>query len=208
LSDRYALAESWIEANNFGNASDAISNVIADYMLDDIYIAEHDNFLDYLSFRENIFTQGKNILQLNSADISELQSIADLNKGFASAMAKNILCFGYGICTYTPPVGEGGSGSRIAYPRRNNSSANEVTVIPNPASTFATFHWDIPSLDGNAFLKITDLAGRPLLNQLISQKQGQFIWDTRKIENGVYLYQVIKEGRNIGLGKIIISNSK
>ncbi|MBK5286527.1 MAG: T9SS type A sorting domain-containing protein [Bacteroidia bacterium] len=202
LIDRYMASESWLEENNFENALAAVNDIPNDFRLKEFQTNEYNNYLDYLDFRNNIYQQEKTIMQLNATEISELGAIANANTGNTSRMARNILCFGYGLCDEN----SGGGGGRIAYDTRKVSTEADITTYPNPASTFAAIDWNLSKLDGVATIKITDAVGRMLEQREINKKQGEWIWDTRKIDNGIYFYEIKSNNKSLGNGKIIISN--
>ena len=80
-----------------------------------------------------------------------------------------------------------------------------VKVYPNPASTHTTFEWDFPTLEESVNLTITDVSGKPVKSYIIRTKQGQILWDTRNIKNGIYLYSVLSGEKVLSSGKLIIS---
>lgn len=203
LADRYMLSESWFGENQYDSASASVSNIPNDFRLKDALENEYYNYLDYLAFRKEVFSKDKTIMQLDSMEINALQVIAGANTGNSSAMARNILCFGYGLCDEDTSRD---GGSRIAhYPRRTSLSESIVTAYPNPASSFSAFDWNISSFTGTAKIKITDAIGRIIEQMEINKKQGEWIWDVRKVENGVYLFEVTDSGKNLASGKVVVA---
>jgi len=82
----------------------------------------------------------------------------------------------------------------------------EVKVFPNPAKDYVTFSWELPLLKGNAELIITDINGKSITQKTIASKRGQWIWDTRTIKKGIYLYEIKTDNERLGNGKIVINN--
>ena len=78
-------------------------------------------------------------------------------------------------------------------------------MTPNPASVYVAFSWEFPLLEGSALLIINDNSGKSIEQKTISTKNGQWIWDTREINNGVYYYQVKSDGQDFCAGKVIVS---
>ena len=74
--------------------------------------------------------------------------------------------------------------------RASEGDFNRIKLAPNPASDYTVFEWDLKTLEGKAELSIRDINGRLIEKQLISNKQGHFLWDTRPVKNGVYLFSV------------------
>jgi len=81
----------------------------------------------------------------------------------------------------------------------------EITVKPNPARGWTTFNYQLPDDMSKGMIKIIDVYGKIIETIAISGNQGQRIWDTRNIKQGVYFYTLNVSGFNKS-GKIVISN--
>ena len=77
--------------------------------------------------------------------------------------------------------------------------------MPNPATTFATFEWDLKSYPDQAILYIYDQMGKMITSKLIETNQGQWVWDTRNYPNGAYIYILKSEKHILNSGKIIVN---
>ncbi|NVN95467.1 MAG: hypothetical protein HXX18_09320 [Bacteroidetes bacterium] len=211
ISDYYSLAESYIESNEFANASYYLNQIPALFRLTEEQQKEQENFSNYNTFRQNIAESNRDILQLESSEIETLQQIANNNTGRSSVLAQNILCFGYQLCVdYSPADGEGGQ-LKFTKPEKTakeviNSAYNKITVTPNPANVYVAFTWELPLLESDAVLIITDVNGKSIEQKTITTKNGQWIWDTRTIKRGAYLYEIKTDNERLGNGKIVINN--
>jgi len=209
LTDYYSLAESFLATNDFTTAKFYLNQIPTQFNLTDEQYAEYNNFVDYINFRESIALKGKNIMQLEGSELDQLRQIADLYLGKASVMAQNILCFGYQICydnsnplEYTHlKFGK----PKISVSQIFNEAYNDVEVMPNPATVYTSFIWNLPLLKSTAEIRVFDLNAKIILNKVINIKQGQLVWDTRTIKNGVYFYEVLSENQQLSKGKIIIN---
>jgi hypothetical protein len=208
ISDYYSVAESYIESNDFINASAYVNQIPTLFRLNEEQEAEQQNFSDYTEFRRNIADSNRNIMQLTSTEIEMLQQIADNNTGRSSVLAQNILCFGYQLCVdYLPAEGEQ---MRYTKPIKSakeviNAAYNKITATPNPANVYVAFSWELPLLKGEAQLIITDINGKAITQKTIAGKRGQWIWDTRSIKRGAYLYEIKTDNECLGNGKVIIN---
>ncbi|MFZ4740039.1 MAG: T9SS type A sorting domain-containing protein [Bacteroidales bacterium] len=211
MSDYYSVAESYIENNSFTNASYYLTQIPTLFRLTEEQQAEYQNFTDYTEFRQNIADSNRNILQLESQEIETLQQIANMNTGRSSVLAQNILCFGYQLCVdYLPAEGEGEQ-LKSTKPEKTakeviNAAYNKITVTPNPANVYVAYSWELPLLKGEAQLIITDISGKSITQKTIASKRGQWIWDTRTINKGIYLYEIKSDNERLGNGKVIINN--
>lgn len=80
-----------------------------------------------------------------------------------------------------------------------------VSVFPNPANNWTTFKYEIPGSTGDATIQVSDIFGKIVERFSITEKQGQKIWNTRKVQSGVYFYTFTVNGFSKS-GKIVISN--
>jgi hypothetical protein len=78
-----------------------------------------------------------------------------------------------------------------------------LTIFPNPANTWVSFDFRLAGADETAILEITDARGRLVHRKELSSRQGQYIWDTRHMSAGMYIY-TLKTGRASKTGKLAI----
>ncbi|MEA3444512.1 MAG: T9SS type A sorting domain-containing protein [Bacteroidota bacterium] len=137
------------------------------------------------------------------------QAIAYEPLGFASVKAQSILCFAYDMCeSYYGHVSEPQPKShhfQAQDPRKFlNDYYNKLTVSPNPVGDYAIFTWELPLFEGEATLRVADINGVIVQQVKINQKQGQWLWDTRNVKNGTYIYEIVFNGNQLASGKIVI----
>lgn len=126
----------------------------------------------------------------------------------AGSMAKGILetHYGHHYCDCLNTTGTSGfkSGSvNMGY--FNQAFGIKITVEPNPAKEWAAFNYSLPDKETQGVIKITDVTGKIIETFVVSGVQGQRIWDTRKIKQGIYFYTFTVNGMS-NSGKIVISN--
>jgi hypothetical protein len=151
--------------------------------------------------------QERTIYHLDNAEVANLEFIAENSTGTAGAQAKGILEFAYGhhYCNCV-------KGDTTGYKSSDNFNYNafskvfgpQVEVNPNPAGEWTTFNYSLPAKDSEAVIKISDVNGKIIETLIVSGTQGQKVWDTRKINNGVYFY-TFEVNRFTKSGKIVIS---
>lgn len=210
LADYYSVAESYIENNDFTSANATADQIINIFELNEEQQAEFQNFRNYTDFRRSISESGRSIMQLESSEIELLQQIANATTGRTSAMAQNILCFGYQLCVDYLPADGDGNHLKFTKPEKTakqilQSAYNKITVTPNPANVYVAFNYELPLLENNAVLYITDAMGKTITQKSISSKKGQWVWDTRNINKGIYFYEIKTAAESYGNGKIVIS---
>ena len=84
-----------------------------------------------------------------------------------------------------------------------NAGQIKLRVYPNPARDYVVF--ELSGTESNKQIKITimDVYGQIIERFTFMGKQGQQLWDTRKVKPGIYLYTFNVDGKTQS-GKIVI----
>ena len=83
-----------------------------------------------------------------------------------------------------------------------NPENYELIIYPNPTASYTTIKWKMPV--DEAKLTIIDISGRKLVDVTIKGKEGNWLWDTRNISNGIYLYELRTSTENLSSGNIAV----
>ncbi len=158
--------------------------------------AERDEYDNYVTFHtlKQALAEGDHVMWPNATDaqIGELIRIADANTGRSSLLAKNVLCFFFGICyddmemraletTTIPPAAESPT-----------TGQQNITVHPNPTDDIL----HVAVTDGNAKIarvEMFDMFGRPVSVEThgrASLPSPQTTVNTSDIPSGLYLLRV------------------
>ncbi len=127
--------------------------------------------------------------------------------GKGQLMAKNLLTYAYGHQYYDClPVDDTAAMKSTAVMPGANEADNGmyISVMPNPASTWAAFEFRLPAQAQEALLQITDAQGRNVVSFTLKVNQGQQLWDIREVKKGTYFY-ILKAGNQSKSGKLIIN---
>jgi hypothetical protein len=83
-------------------------------------------------------------------------------------------------------------------------SLTNFNVYPNPATDYVNFDYELPEYVEQATVIITSITGNVIEEFDIDDTEGQLLWDTRSIENGIYFY-ALKQGKTtLASGKVSI----
>lgn len=198
---------SYIQENNFEDAL-ILANMMPDlYGYNSNELTEHSYYLDLLNLQYSLANEGRSIFQLNTTEINDLVLIAENSYGIAAAQAKGILEFAYGYeycnCLQSSDNLSLKSSGNVNYDALNQVYGAEIIVSPNPADQWTAFNYTLPDNETEGIVKISDISGKLIETFIIKGQQGQKIWDTRKINQGVYFYTFIVNGISKS-GKIVI----
>ena len=207
-SDYFSLAEIAISQNNFTQADiylDILENSTEKFTEEEIL--EIASFREYISIRESIALNNKTIYNLDSAQIATLEIYAYSNNYRGAVLARNILCALYDICIDDIPAPPRSLrvGSNEGNNHNNIPFIASVKVMPNPASEYAAFIWDMKSFDKSSVLYIYDQNGKIIVTQPIHTQQGEWVWNVKNIPDGVYVYTFKSDQLVLFSGKLMIN---
>ncbi len=171
---------------------------------------ELDAFNDYcylinldISLRNN----GLTYYDLDSAEIDNLQWLADSSSLDAKWIARNILSTyhndNYCNCLYISDSATQKSDKiNNAWHGINKGLALECS--PNPARSWTQFSYILPVSNTKAEIIITDITGKPIDKLVVTGNKGKKLWDTRNIPDGIYICTLKTDGGS-ATRKIIIN---
>ena len=160
--------------------------------------------------RESGRGKGIYLLDLDSTHLQTLITIANSGVHTAAQRAQNLLCFAYGMCKDYPSSSGGNSPARRARPTQNpqqviQDAYYQLKVYPNPTREYTTFDWSLMDIPESLHLMVFDALGKVVVNQPVHLRLGQWLWDTRNVPAGIYLYQLKPlNGESLQQGKVII----
>ncbi len=201
------IIATYIEENNFNSAITLANMMPTFYSLSGTELNEYNYFLDVLNLTISLRQQGRIISDLDSTEIANLVIIANNSNGTAGSQAKSILesGFGYNFCKCLETEGtQGYKSSNVNLNELSKTYGFELNVEPNPAKEWTAFNYTIPDESIAGKINISDVTGKLIEILDINVNQGQLIWDTRTVANGVYFY-VMEAGGFSKSGKIVIS---
>ena len=202
------IIASYIQQGNYTDALSLANRLPELYDMEDEDLTEHNYYMNILNLHFNLQQQDRNILELDSTEVAGLIPIAENSNGTAGVQARSILEYGYGYHFYICPNLNGTAAyksSSINIEKSAKANGIKFTVRPNPAREWTIFDYQLPDDISKGVIKIIDVYGKLIETIAISGNQGQRIWDTRNIKQGVYFYTLNVSGFNKS-GKIVISN--
>ncbi len=204
----YQIIDLWLQENDTESANQLMDLIPDLYELTEENLVEHNQLKSLIEIQSNQINSGRSVYQTTEQEKSTLMAIAENSRGLAGRKAKNILSFVYGekYCD-CPEIGEGENKSSSAITQANDLKEDitllNVTVSPNPAKAWTTFNFDLPLNVNTVYGSISDVQGK--IVHTFQCENRQYVWNTKNLKNGVYLYTIIA-GSKTESGKIIIDN--
>lgn len=202
---RYAEVEMHLRMQQFPQAKAILQGLADRYTMKEQRETERDRTIWYIDQLQALANEGRTIMQLSPAEVSAWTAFATTSTDIPGTWVRNVLCFGYQICL--PHGNGGGGGNKSLRPRKpTNTMAvdRKLSVMPNPASAWATFQYDLGKEPVGALVRISDAHGKEVVVFGASARQGQLLWNTREVPAGVYTVELFQASERIAVERLIV----
>lgn len=209
-SDRMIVA-SYLQEGDSANAF-ALAGMLPElYGLQGDALSDHEDYMRLITLHQTLGREHRTSFELTEVELMMVDSIATLGIGISKAMAEAILMersgeFVSSQSCPTMPDNEGGNREKGS---ATDTSMNEamgftLEISPNPATTWTTVEFALPSNKSRAAITITNAFGVTMMSTELNGKQGQKVLDLRGLADGVYVYTVSCE-EYMHSGKLIVT---
>lgn len=200
---KYSLVNSYFEMGEYALARQELATIPQRFVLTADEQSEYDNFCQYQSLREAVYTDGRNYAQLTEDEIAELQVMVERNTGVSSAYANSVLCFFYGICRdeeididFDVPMNSKSTTEVV----EENAEPLAIYVYPNPADEELNILLNsLP--EGKTMIEFHDVTGRLVLSEEI--KSANTSINISSFKQGVYMYRIVNGDNVIARDRIV-----
>jgi len=206
ITDRQIIS-SYLSDNDTSSAIELLSLLPSLYGLEGESLADYNDYNTLVEMQISWMAQGKTLEDLDSLEVAELEEIASVSMTYAGYLARNILDYA-NIHHYCNCIAS--SDSTILKNFHHSSFVPEsekqlvkIYAEPNPAHTYVTFNYELLGEKSTGIVVISDLTGTMIHRFSVSGKIGQEVWNTSRINAGVYYYRLISSGLSKS-GKFII----
>jgi len=84
---------------------------------------------------------------------------------------------------------------------------NTANVYPNPSDQYVTISYSLLGAQAGTYISVFDGLGREKEKRIIGEVyEGQELFDTRKMPNGIYFYQILQKGKKVHDGKFVVTH--
>jgi hypothetical protein len=204
-ADKQIIA-SYIHDSIYASALNLIQLLPSLYELSGDQLIEYNQYKSFTEWLIGLYQQNRTIYELDSIEIANLVNIAENGSGDTKYSARGILEFAYGYhycdCPELPEIA-GLKNSKIINDNGINNFGLLITAQPNPAKEWVAFNFRLPPGLNSATVKITDITSKVADVINLNGNIGQAVWDSRKVNPGVYFY-TINAGNATKSDKIVI----
>ena len=188
-----AIAESYMTQHVYSSATSHLSTKGSSTTYS---VAERNDINEYLSLLNiqiSVYNDKRNEWSLTSSEYSAIENIANSSHPIASAKAKDILGYYYGVSF---SISKKRNSELTSYAIAKESE-KRIRVYPNPTSNA----FNIEGIENciGMDLRISNIYGDLISTEKISG--GQI---NQNLENGLYIITILDSGRKVATGKVII----
>lgn len=203
-ADRQIIA-SYLQEGDIANAQSLLAQLPILYSLTGDDLLEYDDYYTLMQIQINLTQEGRAINNLDSIELATVNSIASQGYGYAKKQAQGILEYAYSQHFYECPL----LPDSLSLKQHHDASfystkdAIQISVKPNPASSWVAFDYVLPFDVSEGTIHISDISGQLIKSIFLDRNKGQKVLDTRHIPAGMYIYKIESSGFTKS-GKLII----
>jgi len=211
LSAKYSLAFISGEHGEWSIGLAILNGIPVQFELNAKQANTHTQMLAYYTILSDLAQEDKSVLQVNAAQIAQLQSIEATIKGRVSAYSRNIL-LALGEIDYEEPIifpdMLKSSSSESEYEDMLSKAAetpNYIKVRPNPSKDYIILAYELEK-EGGATIDIHNINAKLEFTKNLINRQDQFTIDTREWKVGVYIITLKINGNLVESVKFTVIN--
>ena len=209
-ADRMAIS-SYIQEGDSSSAFALARTLPSLYDLQGDQLADHNDYMRLISLYQALRSSGRNIFQLTETETNMVRDMAANGMGVSQSMARSLMeqitgRSGDACLDLKLPGLRSGDKGGMTYSNTVESEKNgmNVSVGPNPATTWTTVNYTLPDNGTKALLTLTNSMGVNVLTMELEGAQGNKVLDLRGFAAGVYVYTVRYE-QYTEIGKLVIT---
>lgn len=195
LEAAYAEVDAYLQQGNASQAQTKLNQIPFQYPLNAEQQASHQDVVSLKNIQMACLNSSRSFDSLTTGELQTLETLAEADQGLASLQAQNWLNAYFGGDYRHEPL----LGGETVLPRQKRPAANALNrthtglrAFPNPAGEWVHFEVEVPPAVQRAQLLITDVNGRPVHLQNLTD--ARWTWATGAVPAGQYFVQVLLDG--------------
>jgi hypothetical protein len=201
LDGKYLLASEYLSIGDTTNMDNTLNSISQTFTLDRPRQQQYYDYLTYFSFLKSLQVQNKDILQIDSSQISQLLTLYNQVSEPVASYVRNILIANNVINYFEPiiiPDDLKSTPEKNVLRTGHFSEGCYLKVFPNPAKHYiiAEYNTQQISSSNEILLTVTSFDGKILETRILSKLQDQQLIETVDYKPGIYLC-FIKSGNKV-----------
>lgn len=211
LESQYELASLYLETDQFSSMNTVLSNISANYSLDEQLIAELANWQIYFGIAQSVKESTEQYGVLSETQIASLETLAELNRPLISSAAIALLLSddnNYDYHEVVLPITE--SSARRAIVQQESPSLEKESILkvfPNPSNSYITLQYRTGTKYSKLWFVISDSKGSILMQQTLlggDNEDNEELINTSKLAPNIYTLILYGDGERIAIEKITV----
>ena len=216
LGNMNDIAADRMAVSSYLNEGDSVSAFALANMIPQLYglqgndLTDHHDYMRLINLYQTLKSTHRTVYEMTETETATVDSIAELGTGISKSMAQSLLEQVLDTIIETCPdhipdleEGDRGRGSYDIH-SVNKAIGFTTNIGPNPATTWTTVEFTLPSETSTALLTLTNTLGINVLSTELNGKQGSKVLDLRGLATGIYIYTIRYE-QHIETGKLVIT---
>jgi hypothetical protein len=187
--DKYLLAETHLFTNDYEMSDAVLSQIPSMFVFEESEQLEYDNYMSFYNLKKQVQLTERDWSELEEDEIYQLQSIAELNTGRSSTMAKGVLCFFYNICYENDYDIDIPNETPEISPKSTSTDLDEVIFTEDIIKE---------NLDNIKRIEVYDISGR-----LVYQIKENKAIDFAGLPSGIYIVKIYTKDLKVRSHKFI-----
>jgi len=208
LTSRYDLASLHLQVGDYTSMAATLESIPFTFELNDLQEQDHLNWQTYFDVAADLKQSGIYPESLTAAQITELETIAELEFSRVAPAAKALLMLnqhGFEYKEEVKPVPEYTPRKRNPESGIQKAQASTLKVYPNPCNDFTTLEYRTGNKYNNLRVELTDAMGKTIFSQRLKGGDNEELLSLSTLKPGVYLLKLIGDNAVVDTQRITIS---
>jgi hypothetical protein len=209
LSAKYALAFEYFSKGDYATASATLADIPTFYNLSSAQSGQHQLYVDYMGLIIQLSSQGKHLLDCDSAQQTVLVNILNNANGSLQMLARNAL-INIGAVSYAEPYilpGEGLKEEKVRrVPVRKYYDEDKFKLYPNPAGSYIIIEYTLQAEMPQGIVNIIDNKGMVVRSVPLRKSHDYMVVETQSLPSGIYYCNFVINAASVQTEKLIISH--
>lgn len=209
MESRFSIVETWLQQSQPDSAELALIAIPNQSSFSTEEEIEYGYFNTLKRLQINALRTGTSVEIMVQNNQDTLRQMAEAGDYYASFQAQVLLNEVLDSNYIREPVLPYPGGQGLIIPPGDRPVKQQtpyfLEAIPNPAQNTTDFHYRLQEDSKDAKLMLTSIDGRTVWETALEPASGKVKFDLTKIVRGIYLYQLVMDGKTLITNKLVVS---
>jgi hypothetical protein len=206
LEFKYSLIFEYLGKGDTISARNILDNIPVSFNLTSSQNQQLQNYESYVDLWISLLSQNKTFLDSDSLHKVQIKALMNNSDGVLKMMLQNVLevidTINYHEPYILPEPGQKSSEIR-QIPKKQAFHSSYLRVYPNPTKSYCILDYSLWTEKSNSFIQLIDIHGTVIKLINVNKKNDLLLVNLNDLPGGIYLFQLIENGRKSRIQKII-----